>query len=189
MLSRFGKCMFFLLIFGMLASAQTVPAGTRITVRTDSQINSATAHVGQSFHANLLRDLVVDGKTIAKAGTPAKGKVTYAKSSGRLHAPGQLAIRLTSVELGNGRTLPVSTSGFRAEGKGHTKSNVTKIGGGAAAGALIGGLAGGGKGALIGTAVGAGAGTGVAAATGKEEAVIHAETAITFTTTAKATAK
>ena len=189
MLSRLGKCTFFLLTIGMLASAQAVPAGTRITVRTDSQINSASAHVGQSFHANLVRDLVVDGKTVAKAGAPARGKVTYAKSSGRLHAPGQVTVRLTSIQLANGKTLPVSTSGFRAKGKSHTKSNVTKIGGGAAAGALIGGLAGGGKGALIGTAAGAGAGTGVAAATGKEEAVIHAETAITFTTTTEAAAK
>jgi hypothetical protein len=186
---RFGKCMVFLLTLGTLASAQTVPAGTRITVRTDSQINSASAHVGQSFNATLLRNLVVDGKTIAKAGAPAKGKVTDAKSSGRLHAPGQITIRLASIQLRDGKTLYVSTSGFRAKGKSHTKSNVTKIGGGAAAGALIGGLAGGGKGALIGTAVGAGAGTGVAAATGKEEAVVHAETAITFTTTANATAK
>ena len=189
MLSRFGKCTFFLLTLGTLASAQSLPAGTRITVRTDSQINSATAHIGQSFHANLVRDLVVDGKTMAKAGAPAKGKVTYAKSSGRLHAPGQITVRLTSLQLANGKTLPVSTSGFRTKGKSHTKSNVTKIGGGAAAGALIGGLAGGGKGALIGTAVGAGAGTGVAAATGKQEAVIHAETAITFTTTAVARVK
>jgi len=181
--------MVFLLTLEMLASAQSVPAGTRITVRTDSQINSASAHIGQSFRANLLRDLVVDGKTIAKAGAPAKGKVTYAKSSGRLHAPGQITIRLTSIQLADAKTLSVSTSGFHAKGKSHTKSNVTKIGGGAAAGALIGGLAGGGKGALIGTAAGAGAGTGVAAATGKEEAVVHAETAITFTTTANATAK
>src|SRR5215469_6232806 len=189
MLCRFGNCVGLLLTLGMLASAQTVPAGTRITVRTDSQINSATAHTGQSFHANLVRDLVLEGKTIAKAGAPVKGKVTYAKSSGRLHAPGQVSIRLTSIQLVNGKTLPVSTSGFRAKGRSHTKSNVTKIGGGAAAGALIGGLAGGGKGALIGTAVGAGAGTGMAAATGKEEAVIHTETAITFTTTANARAK
>ena len=154
----------------MSALAQTVPAGTRITIRTDSQISSASAHAGQSFHANLVKDLVVNGKTIAKAGAPAKGKVTYAKSSGRLHAPGEVTIRLTSIQLEDGKTLAVSTSGFHAKGKSHTKSNVTKIGGGAAAGALIGGLAGGGKGALIGTAVGAGAGTGVAAATGKEEA-------------------
>ena len=189
MLNPFGKCLICLLTLVMLVSAQAVPAGAHITVRTDSQINSASAHVGQSFHANLTRDFVVDGKTIAKAGAPAKGKVTYAKSSGRLHDPGQVTIRLTSVQLSNGKTLSVSTSGFRAKGKSHTKSNVTKIGGGAAAGALIGGVAGGGKGALIGTAAGAGAGTGVAAATGKEEAVIHAETAITFTTTTNTTAK
>ena len=189
MLSRFGKCIVLLLTLGMWASAQTVPAGTRIVVRTDSQINSGSAHVGQSFHANLLKDVVVGGKAIAKAGAPAKGKVTYAESSGRLHAPGQLSIRLTSIQLKNGKTLLVSTSAFRAKGKSHTKSNVTKIGGGAAAGALIGGLAGGGKGALVGTAVGAGAGTGVAAATGKDEAVIHAETSIAFTTTANAKAK
>jgi hypothetical protein len=189
MFSRVGKCLICLLTLGILAAAQAVPAGTRITVRTDSQISSASAHVGQKFHANLVRDLVIDGKTIAKAGAPVKGKVTYAKSSGRLHDPGQVTIRLTSVQLSNGKILLVSTSGFRAKGKSHTKSNVTKIGGGAAAGALIGGLAGGGKGALIGTAAGAGAGTGLAAATGKEEAVIHAETAITFTTTANAKAK
>lgn len=189
MLINFGKSLLCLLTLGMCAWAQSVPAGTHITVRTDSQINSGSAHVGQSFHANLSRDLVVDGKTIAKTGAPAKGKVTYAKSSGRLHAPGELTIRLTSIQLANGKTLLLSSSGFRAKGKSHTKSNVTKIGGGAAAGALIGGVAGGGKGALIGTAVGAGAGTGLAAATGKEEAVIHTETAITFTTTANAKAK
>jgi hypothetical protein len=189
MMNRFRKTFFFLLASGILASAQTVPAGTRITVRTDSQINSGSAHVGQSFHANLVSDLLVNGRTIAKAGAPAKGKVSYAKSSGRLHAPGQLTIRLTSIQLADGKTLLVSTGGFRAKGKSHTKSNLTKIGGGAAAGALIGGLAGGGKGALIGTAAGAGAGTGLAAATGKEEASIPAERAITFITTTNAAAK
>jgi hypothetical protein len=189
MLNRFVRTIVVLIPFAISAMAQTVPAGTRIMIRTDSQINSGSAHVGQSFHANLAKDVVVGHKTIAKAGAPVRGKVTYAKASGRLHAPGQITIRLTSIQLSDGKTLPVSTSGFSAKGKSHTKSNVTKIGGGAAAGALIGGLAGGGKGALIGTAVGAGAGTGVAAATGKEEAVIHAESAITFTTTANATAK
>jgi hypothetical protein len=46
---------------------------------------------------------------------------------------------------------------------------------------LIGGLAGGGKGAAIGSVAGAGAGTGVAAATGKMEARVPAESALTFT--------
>src|SRR5438477_4009198 len=188
MLGKSLKIASVLLLRAAVAAAQTIPAGTRVTVRMGSGINSGTARSGQMFDATLARDLVVNGKTLAKAGAPAHGKVTYAKSSGRLHDPGELSLRLISVEV-NGRNVPVSTTAFHARGKSHTKSNLTKIGGGAAAGALIGGLAGGGKGALIGTAVGAGAGTGVAAATGKEEALIHAETAINFTTTANAKAK
>jgi hypothetical protein len=105
-----------------------------------------------------------------------RGKVTSAKSSGRLHAPGQLAVRLLTVD---GRS--VTTGSLYRKGKSHTKSNATKVGGGAAAGALIGALAGGGKGAAIGTLAGAGAGTGVAAATGKMEAIIPAEATLVFT--------
>ena len=59
--------------------------------------------------------------------------MTFAKSSGRLHDPGQLSLRLTAVEI-EGKMVPISTSAFRAKGKSHTKSNVTKIGGGTAAG-------------------------------------------------------
>jgi hypothetical protein len=87
-----------------------------------------------------------------------------------------VTLRLTSI--GN---QAVHTTAVSRQGKSHTKSNVTKIGGGTAAGALIGGLAGGGKGALIGAGAGAAAGTGVAAATGKQEAVIPAEAALSFT--------
>jgi hypothetical protein len=188
MLGKSLKSLALMVALAGLASAATIPAGTRITVRIGSQVNSGTAHVGQSFDANLTQALVVNGQKLAPSGAPARGKVTYVKSSGRLHEPGEVTVRITAVEI-HGKMTPVSTSAFRAKGKSHTKSNVTKIGGGAAAGALIGGLAGGGKGALIGTAVGAGAGTGVAAATGKEEAVIHAETAFTVTTTKNASVK
>ena len=188
MLGKSLKITALMAVLTVAAMASTIPAGTKITVRIGSQINSGTAKTGQKFDANLTHDLVVNGKTLAKSGAPARGKVTYVKSSGRLHDPGELSLRVTAVEI-NGKMTPVSTSAFRAKGKSHTKSNVTKIGGGAAAGALIGGLAGGGKGALIGTAAGAGAGTGVAAATGKEEAIVHAETAFTVSTTQTATVK
>jgi hypothetical protein len=172
----------------LAVSAQTIPAGTHISVRVGQELSSGTAKVGDRFDATLARDLVVSGKTLAKAGAPARGKVTAAKPSGRLHAPGQLSVRLTSVQAG-GKTVPVSTGNYHIEGKSHTKSNATKIGGGAALGALIGGIAGGGKGAAIGAGAGGAAGTGVAAATGKEEAIIPAEKTLSFTTTAAATAK
>ncbi len=164
------------LLLSLASAAATIPAGTAIPVRINSEISSETATVGESFTGTLAESVKAGGVTLSR-GASVRGKVTNAKSSGRLHAPGELSLRLTSV---GGHT--VSTSSFAVKGKSHTKSNAVKIGGGTAAGALIGGLAGGGKGAAIGAGVGAGAGTGVAAATGKEPAVVNAEEAITFTT-------
>ncbi len=159
--------------------AAEIPAGQHINVRVGSELSSGKVSTGQSFDGTLTNDILVNGKTVAKAGDSVRGKVTYVKPSGRLHAPGELTVRLTSV---NG--IPVRTSAVSRKGGSHTKSNATKIGGGAAAGALLGGLFGGGKGALIGAGAGGAAGTGVAAATGKKEAVIPAESMLTFTTTA-----
>ena len=169
------KVVIAILALAAIAAASTIPAGTPVTIRLTSQINSGTAKAGRSFDATLAKSVVVNGKTIVRAGVPVKGKVTYVKPSGRLHAPGQLTLRLTSVD-----GQPVQSSAVRRQGKSHTKSNVTKIGGGAAAGTLVGAVAGGGKGAAIGAMAGAGAGTGVAAATGKQEAVFPAESALTF---------
>jgi hypothetical protein len=160
------------------ASAVEIPAGSRVTVRLGQSLNSGTSRTGETFDCTVSSDLVVNGTTVAKKGAPCKGKVTLAKDSGRLHAPGQLAVRLTSID-GNAVT---STSVSR-KGKSHTKGNVTKIGGGAAAGALIGALAGGGKGAAIGAGAGAAAGTGVAMYTGKDNVSLAAETPLTFTVT------
>lgn len=165
-----------ILLSSLFAFSSTIPAGTHISVRLGHEINSGKAETGQSFQGTLAKSIIVKGKTLAKAGVPVHGKVTEAKSSGRLHAPGELTLRLTSI---NGQAVHTSAAFFK--GKSHTKSNVTKIGGGAAAGTVIGALAGGGKGAAIGGAAGAGAGTGVAAATGKEEAIVHAESLIGFT--------
>lgn len=160
------------------ANAATIPSGSHATVRLNTSLSSATARTGEVWSGTLTHDIVEHGKVTVRAGVPVKGKVTYVNRSGRLHKPGALTLRLTSI---NGET--VYSSRITRQGKSHTKSNVTKIGGGAAAGALIGGLAGGGKGAAIGTVAGAGAGTGVAAATGKEEVRIPAESVLTFTIT------
>jgi hypothetical protein len=80
----------------------------------------------------------------------------------------------------SGRHYPIRTSLKRKTTDAHKTRNIEIIGGGTGLGALIGGLTGGGKGAGIGAAVGAGAGTGVAAATGKKEVEIPAETLFQF---------
>lgn len=168
---------FILLATLTAAAANTIPAGTTITIRTGSTLESGKVSSGATFDGTLAKDVKNGSTVVAKAGDSVKGKVVYAKDSGRLHKPGILRLALTSV---NG--IPVSTTSRTFQGKSHTKGNVTKIGVGTGAGALIGGLAGGGKGALIGAGAGAAAGTGVAYATGKEQAVVPAETTLTFTT-------
>jgi hypothetical protein len=160
------------------ASAAEIPSGSHATVRLNASLSSATAHTGQVWGGTLTHDIVEHGKVVVRAGAPVKGKVTYVNRSGRLHKPGALTLRLSSI---NGET--VYSSRVTREGKSHTKSNATKIGGGAGAGALIGAVAGGGKGAAIGAGAGAAAGTGVAAATGKQEVRIPAESVLTFTIT------
>src|SRR5258708_20309887 len=165
-----------LLCSALLLNAAAVPAGTVVTVRSGSELSSGTARTGQTWEGSLAKDVVVNGQTVARDGDRVTGKVTNAKSSGRLHAPGLLTLRLTAI---NGE--PVSSTAYGRKGKSHTKSNVTKIGGGAAAGALIGALAGGGKGAAIGTPAGGAARPGVAAYTRKPGTLTPPRNVLHFT--------
>jgi hypothetical protein len=171
-------CTLLLMLTASVAKAATIPTGSHATVRINTSLSSATSHAGEAWSGTLTHDIVAHGRVAARAGALVKGKVTYVNRSGRLHKPGALTLRLTSI---NGET--VYSSRVTRQGKSHTKSNATKIGGGAGAGALIGAIAGGGKGAAIGAAAGAGAGTGVAVATGKQEVRIPAESILTFTIT------
>jgi hypothetical protein len=168
-------------------STTTIPAGSLVHVRITDDLSSETAKPGDTFRGVLENPIEVDGKTVYPRGASVTGRVTAVTTSGRLSRPGVLELELTRVESG-GKSTTLTTDPWRLKGKSHTKSNVTKIGGGAAAGAIIGAIAGGGKGAAIGAGVGAAAGTGVAAATGKQPATVESESIVTFTTASSATA-
>ncbi len=168
-----------LLVFCLSAlalSAATIPSGTEINVRLGQTLSSEKNRSGDRWDGTLADNVVVNGRTIARRGAPAHGRVVNAESSGRLSHPGKLDLELTSV---NG--IRVSTSEVLEQGGSHKGRNAKAIGGTAAAGAVIGALAGGGKGAAIGAGAGAGAGTVGAAATGKKDVRIPVETVLTFT--------
>jgi hypothetical protein len=105
--------------------------------------------------------------------------VISAKKKGKIKGEGQLSIALTSITV-RGRTHAIQPSTFDSTAKGKGKRPAATTGGGAAGGALIGGIAGGGKGAAIGALAGAGAGLVGGAMTGNKQVELPAESAPTF---------
>ena len=174
-----------MLLMVATALAQTypnIPAGTELQVRIIEKLSSEHANVGDQFHGTFAAPVIVNGRTLFSKGTDVTGEVINVERSGRLSRPGELHLSLRTVRSG-GRTYAVAADPFVIKGESHAKSNVTKIGGGAGLGALIGAIAGGGKGAAIGAGVGAAAGTGVAAGTGKKPAEVESEAVLTWVTT------
>jgi|SRR5437868_5659091 len=86
-------------------NAATIPAGTRLTVRTVSSISSKDA-VGRTFEAQLVQDVAVKGKVLLKAGTKAFGRVQSSRANPRRSAP--LSLELTSISV-NGRKVAAKT--------------------------------------------------------------------------------
>jgi len=157
-----------------------VPSGTSVTVRLAQSVGSKISQTGQSFSGTVTDPVSVGGTTAIPAGAKVSGAVTDAKPLGRFAGGASLSLRLTSVTI-HGTDQPIKTSSVTQSEKGKGKRTAVIAGGGAAVGALIGGLAGGGKGAGIGALAGGGAGTGGAAFTGNKDIVLPAESALTFT--------
>ncbi len=164
-----------------------IPAGTPLSVRVNEHLNSEETDAGYSFHGVLASPVLVNGKKVVPKGAEVVGEVIKVERSGRLSNPGELHLVLETIQFG-GRRYSIATQTVLIKGESHTKSNLEKIGGGTAAGALIGAIAGGGKGAAIGAGVGAAGGTGVAAATGKKAADVPSEAVLTWTVSEPAVA-
>jgi hypothetical protein len=165
-----------------------IPSGTVLTVRLQQEVSSKKSQEGDRFEASLAQPVVVEGKTVIPAGAIASGVVTEAKSAGKFKGGAALNVSLNSITI-HGTPYRIETAAVEQTSKGKGKRSATMIGGGAGAGALIGGLAGGGKGAAIGAVVGGGAGTAGAAMTGNRDISLPAETALNFKMTAPLTLK
>ena len=157
----------------------TVPAGTRILIRTVDPIDSSKQKAGYRFTANLETNLQADNVVVAPRGTPVYGVLATASSAGKMKGSSELGLELTEIAI-NGTSYPLMTSTYEIEGKGEGSNTAKKVIGGAGLGALIGGLAGGGKGAGIGVLAGAGAGTAVAATKKGQQLSIPSESLLEF---------
>jgi len=157
----------------------TVEPGTPVSFRITPTLDSATTETGQTFNGVITRPVVKDGLIVIPAGAAASGRVVDAKEAGHFKGHSELSIELTSIRR-HGELISVRTEPYTVEGKNRGTNSAVKIGGGAGAGALIGGLLGGGKGAAIGGLAGAGGGTAWQAATRGQQVQIPSESVIRF---------
>lgn len=158
-------------------SGQTIPAGTNVSIRTDSDV--ITQQAGGTYSAEIEHDVTdANGNTIIPKGSPAQ--LTVVNSS--LLGMKRLGLALQSVTV-NGQTYNVQSSTSAQQnpgGIGANKKTGIFVGGGAALGTLIGAVAGHGKGAVIGAAAGAAGGALTQIFTQGNKINIPAESTLTF---------
>jgi len=161
------------------SSAVTLPVSTPLTIRTTADIDTDRNRVGDVFEATLENPLVSGNQTVAARGATVKGRIAYAKESGKLTGQSQLVLELTDLVI-NGKSYMLRTSDYTEVGSSRGKRTAATVGGTAALGTIIGAIAGGGKGAAIGAASGAAVGTGVQVVTRGQVLKIPAETILEF---------
>ncbi|MFL5513965.1 MAG: glycine zipper domain-containing protein [Gemmatimonadales bacterium] len=170
------------------AASRTLPIGTEIHAALDDSITSRRDTVGAQVDGHVMENVKgPDGRTLIAAGTPVRFTVTQIRPSRSKSSQGRLALRAEGISFSDrlqsvkAEVKPVPRE---LRGRGVTGSEAAKVGGGAAAGAVIGGVVGNTKGAVIGGVAGAAAGAVVASQTATRDVVVKAKTPVVLVLTA-----
>jgi hypothetical protein len=92
----------------------TVPAGTKLTIKTSEAVSTSSHQAGSKFKAALETDLVVNGVVAAPKGTEVYGKVLES-SGGRRVGVQRLVVTFSDLSINN-QMVPIVTDDAGAEG-------------------------------------------------------------------------
>jgi hypothetical protein len=156
-----------------------LPEGTVIELVAVDTISNVTHVAGDTVWATTATDVIDDkGDVAIPSGARFEGVIEEIEEAESIGGQGKLSVAFTRVLFGgdeytlDGASDSVATE---TEGRGVTAGDAAKVGAGAAAGAVLGGLISkDSKGAIVGGIVGAAAGVGVAAATKDRDVVLPA---------------
>jgi len=164
----------------------TIPSGTTLSATLATALASDTSKVEDTVRATLRAPISIEGFELMPAGATIVGHVTKAESAGKVKGRALLAFRFNSVDLTAGPEH-INTETITREAGSTKGKDAAKIGVGAGAGAVIGGIIGGGSGAATGAAIGGGAGTATVLATKGDEVRLPAGTPVSVKLTAPLT--
>ena len=163
-----------------------VPAGTNLRMRLNNDLSSKDNRVGDRFTATVVNPSRYEEAKVT-------GHISSIKKSGRVNGRTTMTLAFDSIELreggrgtlrgqvtriydaGSDSSSKVDEEG-RVQSGSRGKQSLKRGGIGAAAGAIIGGIAGGGKGAAIGLILGGAGGAGSIAIQGSKELKLESGT-------------
>jgi hypothetical protein len=93
-----------------LSGSAVLPAGTACRILLLEDISASKSHAGDEIHARLLEPIVSDSQTIIPAGSMFDGRVIKTTRPRIPSRAGSLTIAFESVQLPEGRRMPVSAS-------------------------------------------------------------------------------
>src|SRR5215470_3191663 len=118
-----------------------IPAGTLLKIRMIDGVDSETSQLGQTFQASLDEGVVVNGETVIPRGADVVAKLVEDKQSGKISGKTELSLDLASVRV-NGRMIDITTGEVTSSSGSRGAKSAKVIGGGAALGAILGGILG-----------------------------------------------
>ena len=157
-----------------------IAAGTYFTIRVNQPLSSDHNQPGDSFTAQLVKPIVVDGVIVADRGQTIAGRVAEVDKGGRVKGVSHLGIELTELTLVDGQQIPLRSQLISHTAPGSVGRDVAAVGTTTGLGALIGAAAGGGEGAAIGAGAGAAASAIGVLLTRGHPTIIYPESMLTF---------
>lgn len=117
------KALIFVLCTGLACSAQTVlPEGTKLRVRLDQTISSATADEGQTVELSVTDPVKVGDVLVIAEGARATGTVMVAQEKRRLGRSGKLDFSIDRVKTVDNQWVPLRYTITKKSGQSHAVS-------------------------------------------------------------------
>ncbi len=157
----------------------TIPPETLLQLRTNESVSTKYAKDGTLVQFTVIRDVNTGGVLAIPRGATVHGVVAEVKKAGDLAGSPELALKLTSLDLG-GKDYPLDTDLFKVKGPGKGGQTAGNAIAGGMIGTMIGCIAGRGVGCAIGAGAGVAAGTAASAATPGPNVWIPSEARVDF---------
>lgn len=152
-------------VFSQSDSIYRLPAGTKIRVQMDNEINSEVFRLDDTFTVTVNEPLRVEETIVLPIGTIVEGRIIGIKKASYGKSGGKLSVRFETLKFENGLTRQIEAKLVNEpQAQSSTKANLLMIIGGTAVGAILGAASGAENGGVIGAVIGAVAGTGIALA-------------------------